>query len=98
MPFTPTIQTGSNPLDVLNNFVASIGNFISQAFREMVLFLHVLNIIFLSAGFILVCLFFFLLILACMYLPIKLYPYWLKAKALYYRFFERIGDSYNKDR
>jgi hypothetical protein len=86
------------PLDALNNFVDSVGNFVNQAFREIVLFLHNIQIIFMDAGFVLICLFFFLLIIACMYIPIKLYPYWLKAKALYYKIFEKIGNSYNKDR
>jgi hypothetical protein len=77
-----------NPLDVINSFVTQAGPFISQAFRMIVYFLQFLQIMFLNIIFIMVCLLFFAIIIACMWVPIKLYPYFVQAKALYYKFFE----------
>jgi hypothetical protein len=97
----PTIGTNlqsGNALDVLNNFVSQVGNFISQAFREIVYFLHSIQLIFLDISFILIVLLFFLLLFLCVWFPIWFNPYFLKIKALFFRFFEGLQGGVNRDK
>ena len=80
------------------DFAGNVSETISGAFRAVQHFFQWINIVSLQFAFWLLVLLFVMIIFACMALPIYLYPYWIKVKALYYKFFEKIGDSYNRDR
>jgi hypothetical protein len=84
--------------DSVSNFVGNVGDVISITFREIANFIKDVIIVGLNIYFAMIVLLFFGLIFLAIYLPVKALPYFLKIKAMYYRFFEKIGRAQNHDK
>jgi len=73
----------------LVGFAGAVTENVSAAFREIANFIKAVQILGLNVYFVVLVLLFFLLLFGLVYFPVRFYPYYVRAKALFFRFFER---------
>jgi len=78
-----------NTLPDLINFAGAVSDNVSTAFREIANFIKTLQIVGLNVYFVLIVLLFFFVLFGLVYFPVRFYPYYVKVKVLFYRFFEK---------
>lgn len=88
----------SNPLAEAAKFIIDFPATIQKVFLTFERVLQSIELGALWFVFILVILLFFVTLFLIIYLPVKSYPFFVRAKALYYKVFEKIGKPYNRDR